>query len=50
MKKVLLSMLILSVVATAPVLAGEKKIVLGKIPYNMEHSYHQSISKMFKDF
>ena len=50
MKKVLLSMLILSVLATAPVLAGEKKIVLGKIPYNMEHSYHQSISKMFKDY
>ena len=50
MKKLLLAMLILSLMATGPAFADKKKIVLGKIPYTLEHSYHQSIVKMFEDY
>ena len=50
MKKILLGILILSVAFAGPALADKKKIVLGKIPYTLEHSYHQSIVKMFEDY
>jgi len=50
MKKLLLTVLILSLVVTGPAFAAKKKIVLGKIPYTLEHSYHQSIVKMFEDY
>ena len=50
MKKLLLALLILSLIVTGPALAAKKKIVLGKIPYTLEHSYHQSIVKMFEDY
>jgi len=50
LKKLLLAIIILSLVVTGPAFADKKKIVLGKIPYTLEHSYHQSIVKMFEDY
>jgi len=49
-KRLFLAILILSFVIAGPAFAGQKKIVLGKIPYTLEHSYHQSIVKMFEDY
>jgi ABC-type sugar transport system substrate-binding protein len=49
MKRIIAIVCMLSFILTVPSFAGDKKIVLGKIPYTLEHSYHQSIVKMFED-
>lgn len=48
MKRFLVGVLVFSIIAAVPAFAGDK-IVLGKIPYTLEHSYHQSIVKIFED-
>ncbi len=48
MKK-LLTMLAMAVVLVASSAMAEKKLVLGKIPYTLEHSYHQSVVKIFTE-
>ncbi len=48
MKKLLTMAVVATGLTVAPALA-EDKIVLGKIPYTLEHSYHQSIVEIFAD-
>ncbi len=48
MKKLLTMAVVAAGLVSTPVFA-EDKIVLGKIPYTLEHSYHQSIVEMFAD-
>lgn len=52
MKKMVLSLVALTM-ATAvsvPVNAADKQIVLGKIPFTLEHAYHQSVVQVFSDY
>jgi len=48
MKK-LLTMAVVAVGLTSVPAFAEEKLVLGKIPYTLEHSYHQSIVEIFAD-
>lgn len=52
MKKLLVALVILSIAAWLPVCAGAagKQIVLGKVPYTLEHAYHQSVARELKEY
>jgi ABC-type sugar transport system substrate-binding protein len=59
MKKALLAMLIISVVALSPVFSGAQKetaqpkkydYTLGKVPYTLEHAYHQAVVAIGKEY
>ena len=50
MKKLLVVMLILIAGMSSPVFAADKKIVLGKVPYTLEHAYHQVETKTLKEY
>ncbi len=50
MKKLLVVMLILIAGMSFPVFAADKKIVLGKVPYTLEHAYHQAETKTLKEY
>jgi ABC-type sugar transport system substrate-binding protein len=47
---VLLLICTLSVFAGAKAEQGEKQIVLGKVPYTLEHAYHQNIIKEWESY
>ena len=50
MKKLIAIAAVVGSMATAPAIADDDRLVLGKIPYTLEHSYHQSIVKIFADY
>ena len=58
MKKLILAMLIISVVALLPVFAGGKAekarieytYVIGKVPYTLEHAYHQAVVSIGQEY
>ncbi|WP_068086123.1 sugar ABC transporter substrate-binding protein [Polycladidibacter stylochi] len=50
MKKTLLAMAAAVTLSTAPVSAADGEIVLGKVPFTLEHAYHQSVVRYFEGY
>ncbi|SDR47778.1 sugar ABC transporter substrate-binding protein [Pseudovibrio sp. Tun.PSC04-5.I4] len=50
MKTFIVSMAAALTIVASPVSAADGQVVLGKIPFTLEHSYHQSIVKIFSEY